>query len=678
MPLSAHWERCVTPIEAADERRCRLPAHTGGPPPSRGTVAATAFSPYCRMDSANGSTYVAHEDEGGSQSLPSPDVEWPDGDATAAAVAAAAVAVAAAAAPFAAGEAPAAVAAAPPALEGASAAAEGTWGGGLMQGAAGTAAGATAPSDIPTERRRHHRSGRAGGNARSGRNVRVGATSAVLAGVSTAGDSRRRFDGRTSASFRRGGKPRRRAHKKGRDARRQQQLQQQQPQPLRLTSEVLMQLEARTSSRVHECVHVGVVQGVCVWLVVCLLACAVVESGLGVSGEEALAPSGGSARGSRSLSFFWLVKHRAEQNREAAGDARRQAAFQRAEAACRDSAAGAAGEPAPVEVDECSSQSQRSSEVSTKGTVNHKCREDDVRINLCENPSDLWYGLKMQDGRPVIVHSRAVSSRPSWAAGAAAVLAAIAAAAARAAPTAAAAAAAHAAVAAAAATAAAPLAAGAAAAAAAAAPAGPWINNCVGFLNQKYFLLFLVYVNLMCCTAFVVLVCRVVTCVDTAAAEGFEGTAWTADQSSILPEGMPSSVAEYGDAIQETAKYRAEPYAEQLSAEASNRRWRIPQSSHASRELPEEAVEAVAAGWVAAAGGQSFCWYTADSLPSNTEPFAWILLSCYMPQCDVTLQSAVFGAVSSWSGSTLGTSRAALCRRLGARAYCWNCMRLRP
>ncbi|OEH79549.1 hypothetical protein cyc_03964 [Cyclospora cayetanensis] len=998
-------------------------------------------SPYCRMDSANGSTYVAHEDEGGSQSLPSPDVD---------------------------------------------AAAEGTWGGGLMQGAAGTAAGATAPSDIPTERRRHHRS--------------------------------------------------------------------------------------------------------------------VVESGLGVSGEEALAPSGGSARGSRSLSFFWLVKHRAEQNREAAGDARRQAAFQRAEAACRDSAAGAAGEPAPVEVDECSSQSQRSSEVSTKGTVNHKCREDDVRINLCENPSDLckascssrrsraadttggiivsgvtetqqggtagtdprpvfpvasggsssaqlhlqqpssaggytglqaaafWEGrqqpqapisaapgvarpvpsygdldaqqptlrgtqssgysrggtgieagpvlaaglhegthgavkLKMHqqqrrmsarerggtvslhggsDGEggvsqsevqllppslprdpmvampevvtidegvggarqpnsprvrmmtldcalkalsqlsqtlhplhlplllqqlageprqlpvsppPLSAHERPLYEVPyglkggyslpafsadSWdimgetylwftkdpcgiicmllthalllfsnytvttcllnwsalsfwrfliiaffelLAGLAAVahlkcalgdpgavpLALSSESPAKelqipGAPTS------HAdasvqepetnasalqggelpsrkkcallrlfeflccplsvvkrfigkrcrdtsrqgqcAFCDCAATAARPatfpsssdisvlcflshvprvgimwrlciecreggalfarflfrlltlrnaeafegtsllwlqavhhphgsplcvasqlvmggrgvadqelfvlprdvfaltqeylsrrnrlcgrkLLGGSwwgrgtvAAVAVVALPwcncytprggrfSGPWINNCVGFLNQKYFLLFLVYVNLMCCTAFVVLVCRVVTCVDTAAAEGFEGTAWTADQSSILPEGMPSSVAEYGDAIQETAKYRAEPYAEQLSAEASNRRWRIPQSSHASRELPEEAVEAVqnlgaprgprrlhaaediAQGVLYAAQDPLTRWMRPRYLEgggansSDQEDAAFqtsvegARRSHYRKRhflCDVTLQSAVFGAMT--------------------------------
>lgn len=46
--------------------------------------------------------------------------------------------------------------------------------------------------------------------------------------------------------------------------------------------------------------------------------------------------------------------------------------------------------------------------------------------------------------------------------------------------------------------------------------AGPWINNCVGFLNQKYFMLFLLYVNLMCCCALAVLACRIATCVQPA------------------------------------------------------------------------------------------------------------------------------------------------------------------
>lgn len=50
--------------------------------------------------------------------------------------------------------------------------------------------------------------------------------------------------------------------------------------------------------------------------------------------------------------------------------------------------------------------SQASSEESTKGTVNHRCRDDDAEINLCQNPSDLWFGLTTSDGKPVVVRSR--------------------------------------------------------------------------------------------------------------------------------------------------------------------------------------------------------------------------------------------------------------------------------
>ncbi|CBZ53109.1 conserved hypothetical protein [Neospora caninum Liverpool] len=56
--------------------------------------------------------------------------------------------------------------------------------------------------------------------------------------------------------------------------------------------------------------------------------------------------------------------------------------------------------------DGASSGSQASSEESTKGTVNHKCRDDSKLINLCANPSDMWYGLTMSDGKPVCVRPR--------------------------------------------------------------------------------------------------------------------------------------------------------------------------------------------------------------------------------------------------------------------------------
>lgn len=40
---------------------------------------------------------------------------------------------------------------------------------------------------------------------------------------------------------------------------------------------------------------------------------------------------------------------------------------------------------------------------STGGMVNI---HNDTRFNLCENPSDMWFGLKMSDGTPVVINSR--------------------------------------------------------------------------------------------------------------------------------------------------------------------------------------------------------------------------------------------------------------------------------
>lgn len=40
---------------------------------------------------------------------------------------------------------------------------------------------------------------------------------------------------------------------------------------------------------------------------------------------------------------------------------------------------------------------------STCGMVNI---HNDTRFNLCENPSDMWFGLKMSDGTPVVISSR--------------------------------------------------------------------------------------------------------------------------------------------------------------------------------------------------------------------------------------------------------------------------------
>jgi palmitoyltransferase len=40
----------------------------------------------------------------------------------------------------------------------------------------------------------------------------------------------------------------------------------------------------------------------------------------------------------------------------------------------------------------------------------------------------------------------------------------------------------------------------------------PWVNNCVGYFNQKHFILFLAYTELGCCYTFILLVLRATYC----------------------------------------------------------------------------------------------------------------------------------------------------------------------
>ncbi|KEP61321.1 UNVERIFIED_CONTAM: hypothetical protein HHA_284180 [Hammondia hammondi] len=254
--------------------------------------------------------------------------------------------------------------------------------------------------------------------------------------------------------------------------------------PVKLTAEVLMQLEEMSAASVGSP----------------FTAFPCLSQGTGTSGQLSARdserpllhfhsgpsrPSGVSSERNEDEDFFWLVKSRAEAMREKSGEnGRRCAAFQRAEglvSSSRDSAphaeeaklesphtdsfasplllaadpatrtqegrrdaglvgpfgcAGGArrqlsgGEGAPQSLlsalfpapnpapdgnrrgrkardDDASSGSPASSEESTKGTVNHKCRDDDKVINLCANPSDMWYGLTTSDGKPVCVRPRA-------------------------------------------------------------------------------------------------------------------------------------------------------------------------------------------------------------------------------------------------------------------------------
>ncbi|KAL8442081.1 hypothetical protein Emag_006678 [Eimeria magna] len=106
---------------------------------------------------------------------------------------------------------------------------------------------------------------------------------------------------------------------------------------------------------------------------------------------------------------------------------------------------------------------------------------------------------------------------------------------------------------------------------------GPWINNCVGFLNQKYFMLFLLYVNLMCCTAFIVLVCRVVTCVDSTADDGYEDSAGAARAFDWKASGPLRADEDYAPIPSRLAEYHPPPDA-QLSPSAARRHWNAVRS----------------------------------------------------------------------------------------------------
>ncbi|KYF43946.1 hypothetical protein TGARI_284180 [Toxoplasma gondii ARI] len=254
--------------------------------------------------------------------------------------------------------------------------------------------------------------------------------------------------------------------------------------PVKLTAEVLMQLEEMSAASVGSsftafpCLS----QGTGTWGP---LSARDSERPVLHFHSAPARPSGVSSARNEDEDFFWLVKSRAEAMREKSGEnGRRCAAFQRAEglvSSSRDSVPhaeeaklespptdsfaspllatdlairtqegrrdaglvgsfGCAGRrarrqlsgvedapqsllsalfPAPGPAtdgnrrgrkagdDDASSGSPASSEESTKGTVNHKCRDDDKVINLCANPSDLWYGLTTSDGKPVCVRPRA-------------------------------------------------------------------------------------------------------------------------------------------------------------------------------------------------------------------------------------------------------------------------------
>lgn len=120
-------------------------------------------------------------------------------------------------------------------------------------------------------------------------------------------------------------------------------------------------------------------------------------------------------------------------------------------------------------------------------------------------------------------------------------------------------------------------------------------------------MLFLLYVNLMCCTAFVVLVCRVVTCMDSSAHDGFEQSAgefpWKEARGGPhynRYEAIPSPLAEYHPGPNS-----------QLSPAGARRQW------NAIHNLYMEAAEPAVAGGSSGPGGQRRRLTTADDIANG-------------------------------------------------------------
>lgn len=101
--------------------------------------------------------------------------------------------------------------------------------------------------------------------------------------------------------------------------------------------------------------------------------------------------------------FFWKIKEQANAIRRREGKKITKTAHKRAELRFQRKKEQCRTAMTLVDVDiSDDSESTDSSIDSVRGIVNGM--NDVPHINMCDNPSDLWYGLKMMNGQPVEMH----------------------------------------------------------------------------------------------------------------------------------------------------------------------------------------------------------------------------------------------------------------------------------